>query len=156
MADDKKKKVTDASYGVTNHNAIDVHVGKRIRLQRTLLGYSQEHLAHGLSVTFQQVQKYERGSNRVSASRLWDISQLLEVDISYFFDDMSEGTMRSSPRWISRGDNADVLNGEQIKDPMARRETLELVRTYYTIEKPAVRKRIAEMVKSIATTLAGE
>ena len=64
--------------------------------------------------------------------------------------------VRSFPRWISRGDNADVLNGEQIKDPMARRETLELVRTYYTIEKPAVRKRIAEMVKSIATTLAGE
>ena len=64
--------------------------------------------------------------------------------------------MRSSPRWISRGDNTDVLNGEQIKDQMARRETLELVRTYYTIEKPAVRKRIAEMVKSIATTLAGE
>jgi hypothetical protein len=64
--------------------------------------------------------------------------------------------VRSSPRWISRGDNTDVLNGEQIKDQMARRETLELVRTYYTIEKPAVRKRIAEMVKSIATTLAGE
>ena len=64
--------------------------------------------------------------------------------------------MRSSTRWISRGDNAGVLNGEQIKDTMARRETRELVRTYYTIEKPAVRKRIAEMVKSIATTLAGE
>ena len=105
---------------------------------------------------FQQVQKYERGANRVSASRLWDTSQILDVPISYFFDDMSEGTMRSSPRWINRGDNADVLNGEQIKDPMTRRKTLELVRTYYTIEKPAVRKRIAKMVKSIATTLAGE
>tara|TARA_B110001452_G_scaffold226655_1_gene201145 strand:+ start:274 stop:510 length:237 start_codon:yes stop_codon:yes gene_type:complete len=78
------------------------------------------------------------------------------VPISYFFDDMSEGTMRSSPRWISRGDSADALNGDQIKDPMARHKTLELVRTYYTSEKPAVRKRIAEMVKSIATTLAGE
>lgn len=77
MADNKKKKVTDASYGITNHNAIDVHVGKRIRLRRTLLGYSQEHLAHGLSLTFHQVQKYERGSNRVSASRLWDISFFL-------------------------------------------------------------------------------
>ena len=72
------------------------------------------------------------------------------------FDYVSEGTMRSSPRWICRVDNADVLNGEQIKDPMARRETLELFRTYYTIEKPAVRKQIDEMVKSIATTLAGE
>ena len=84
----KSIKGADANYGVTNNNAVDVHVGKRIRLRRTLLGYSQEQLAHGLSITFQQVQKYERGSNRVSASRLWDISQLLDVDISYFFEDM--------------------------------------------------------------------
>ena len=71
-------------------------------------------------------------------------------------DDISEGTMRSSPRWNSHGDSAGALNGDQIKDPMARRETLELERTSYTIEKLAVRKRIAKMVKSIATTLAGE
>ena len=64
--------------------------------------------------------------------------------------------MLSSLHWISRGYNADVLNGEQIKEQMVRREMLELVRTYYTIEKPVVGKRIAEMVKSIATTLAGE
>ena len=64
--------------------------------------------------------------------------------------------MWSSPCWISRNDSAGALTGDPIKDPMARRETLELVRTYYTIEKPAVRKRIAEMVKSIATTLGGE
>ena len=64
--------------------------------------------------------------------------------------------MRISPCWICRGDNADVLNGEQIKDPMARRKTLGLVLTYYTIEKAPVRKRIAEVVKSIATTLGGE
>mgnify|MGYP001160926530 FL=1 len=64
--------------------------------------------------------------------------------------------MCSSPRWISRGDSVGALNGDQIKDPTARRETLELVQTYYTIGKPAVRKRIVEMVKSIATTLDGE
>ena len=64
--------------------------------------------------------------------------------------------MCSSPRWISRNDNVGGLHGEQIKDPTARRETLELVQTYSTIGKPAVRKRIAEMVKSIATTLDGE
>ena len=64
--------------------------------------------------------------------------------------------MCSSPRWISRGDSAGALNGDQIKDPTARRETLELVQKYYTIGKPAVRKRIAEVVKSIATTLGGE
>ena len=69
---------------------------------------------------------------------------------------MSEGVTSSSPRWISRGDSAGELNGVQIKDPMARREKLEFTQTYYTTGKPAVSKRIAEMVKSIATTLDGE
>jgi len=146
----------ERNFRITNNNAIDMHVGKRVRLRRTLLGMSQEQLGAELNITFQQVQKYERGANRISASRLWDISQILDVPISYFFDDMSENTMRSSPRWVSRGDVMDAMTSQPLKDPMARRETLELVRTYYTIEKPAVRKRIAEMVKSIATTLAGE
>ena len=102
------------------------------------------------------MQKQERGLNRISASRLWDTSQTLDVPISYFFDSLSEGTMFSSPRWISRSDSAGALNSDRIKDTIARCETLELVRIYYTIEKPALRKRIAEMVKSIATMLAGE
>ena len=97
-----------------------------------------------------------RAANWISASRLWDISQILDVPISYFFDDMSDGIMGSSPCWISRGDIVVTLNSDQIKAPIVRLETLELVRTCYTIEKLAVRKRIAEMVKSIATTLAGE
>jgi transcriptional regulator with XRE-family HTH domain len=146
----------ERNFRITNNNAIDMHVGKRVRLRRTLLGMSQEQLGAELNITFQQVQKYERGANRISASRLWDISQILDVPISYFFDDMSENTMRSSPRWVSRGDVMDAMTSQPLKDPMARRETLELVRAYYTIEKPAVRKRIAEMVKSIATTLAEE
>jgi len=146
----------ERNFRITNNNAIDMHVGKRVRLRRTLLGMSQEQLGAELNITFQQVQKYERGANRISASRLWDISQILDVPISYFFDDMSENTMRSSPRWVSRGDVMDAMTSQPLKDPMARRETLELVRAYYTVEKPAVRKRIAEMVKSIATTLADE
>ena len=151
-----KDDIIERNFRITNNNAIDMHFGKRVRVRRTLLCVTQEQLGAELNAISQQVQKCERGANRISASRLWDISQILDVPISYFFDDMSDGTMRSSPRWISRGDSADVLNGEQIKDSMARRETLELVRTYYTFEKPAVRKQIAEMVKSIATTLAGE
>lgn len=147
---------TERNFRITNNNAVDLHVGKRVRLRRTLLGMSQEQLGTELNITFQQVQKYERGANRVSASRLWDIGQILDVPINYFFDDMTENTMRSSPRRVSRGSEVVDMSDEQIKDPMARRETLELVRTYYTIEKPLVRKRILEMVKSIATTLAGE
>src|SRR5271157_4494031 len=70
---------------------IDVHVGSRIRLRRTLLGMSQERLGEALGLTFQQVQKYERGVNRVGASRLFDLSRVLDVPISFFFDDMPEG-----------------------------------------------------------------
>ena len=147
---------TERNFRITNNNAVDMHVGKRVRLRRTLLGMSQEQLGSELNITFQQVQKYERGANRISASRLWDIGQILDVPINYFFDDMTENTMQSSPRRVSRGGDIVDLTDEQIKDPMARRETLELVRTYYSIEKPLVRKRISEMVKSIATTLAGE
>jgi transcriptional regulator with XRE-family HTH domain len=141
---------------ITNNNAIDLHVGKRLRLRRTLFGLSQEQLGAELNITFQQVQKYERGANRISASRLWDMSQILDVPVNYFFDDMSETTMRNSPRRVARGiDDLDSGDGK-IKDPMARRETLELVRAYYSIEQAKVRKRVAEMVKSIATTLAGD
>ena len=141
---------------ITNNNAIDLHVGKRVRLRRTLLGLSQEQLGAELNITFQQVQKYERGANRISASRLWDLSQILDVPVSYFFDDMSEATMKSSPRRVARGVDASDGEGGDHKDPMARRETLELVRAYYTIKQPMVRKRVSEMVKSIAVTLAGD
>ena len=146
----------ERNFRIANNNAIDMHVGKRVRLRRTLLGMSQEQLGTELNITFQQVQKYERGANRISASRLWDISQILDVPISYFFDDMSQDTMKSSPCRVSRGVETLDGHGDQLRDPMARRETLELVRTYYTIEKPIVRKRISEMVKSIATTLSDE
>ena len=146
----------ERNFRITNNKAIDMHVGKRVRLRRTLLGMSQEQLGTELNITFQQVQKYERGANRISASRLWDIGQILDVPISYFFDDMSQDTMKSSPRRIGHGGEVMNQNGDQMRDPMARRETLELVRTYYTIEKPIVRKRISEMVKSIATTLSEE
>tara|TARA_Y100001954_G_C15554292_1_gene475398 strand:- start:166 stop:639 length:474 start_codon:yes stop_codon:yes gene_type:complete len=142
----------DRNFRITNNNAVDVHVGKRVRLRRTLLGMSQEQLGASLNITFQQVQKYERGANRISASRLWDISQILDIQVSYFFDDMTDDTMRSSPRRVSRGENID-FDDENVRDPMARRETLELVRTYYSIGRPKVRKRITEMVKSLATTI---
>lgn len=148
-------KATDKNFRVTNNNAVDVHVGKRIRLRRTLLGMSQEQLGNALNITFQQVQKYERGANRVSASRLWDISQIVDVPISYFFEDMSDTTIKASPRKMTAGGCDNVII-EEVKDPMARRETLELVRSYYSIEKAHVRRRISDMVKSIAATINGE
>jgi|UniRef100_A0A8J4M6F0 transcriptional regulator with XRE-family HTH domain len=129
---------------------IDIHVGARIRLRRTLLGMSQERLGDALGLTFQQVQKYERGANRVGASRLFDLARVLDVPISFFFDDMPEplATTYSSPAARRALGFAEAQEGFG-DDTMSRRETLELVRAYYRITDPAVRKRVFELIKSL-------
>ena len=147
----KEKKIPFA----TKNNAIDIHVGKRVRLRRTLLGMSQEQLGVTLDLTSQQVQKYESGANRISASRLQDISQVLDVTIGYFFEDMSSETKLASPRKVSI--NFKKIPNEYFEsDPVVRRETLELVRTYYSISEPEVRKRLSEIIKSVAGMINGE
>ena len=130
-------------------NPVDVHVGGRVRLRRTLLGMSQEKLGEAIGLTFQQVQKYERGANRIGASRLWDLSRVLDCPISFFFEEMDEGTASSSPRNLNM-ESPDIEPQEN--DPMAKRETLELVRAYYRIKDYHVRRRIYELAKSLATT----
>ncbi len=136
---------------------IDVHVGTRIRLRRTMMGFSQERLGELLGLTFQQVQKYERGVNRVGASRLFDLSRVLDVPISFFFDDLPaalSGVYAGASAAIAGGRNhgfaqpPDGFGGED--DALTRRETLDLVRAYYRITDPAVRKRVLELVKSLA------
>jgi transcriptional regulator with XRE-family HTH domain len=132
-------------------NPIDVHVGSRVRLRRTLLGMSQEHLAEALGLTFQQVQKYERGANRVGASRLFDLSRVLDVPVDYFFEDMGDEVMAASPRHMVHAtvdppDIAEVL--------MAQRETLELVRAYYRIADPEVRKQVHELARALGPSAA--
>src|SRR6201996_7308929 len=82
-------------------NPVDVHVGSRVRLRRTLLGMSQEKLGEAIGLTFQQVQKYERGANRIGASRLWDLSRVLDCPMSFFFEEMDEATASASPRNLS-------------------------------------------------------
>src|SRR4029434_2231795 len=95
MARPRKSSGRMASKGFPN--PIDVHVGSRIRLRRTLLGMSQERLAEAIGLTFQQVQKYERGANRVGSSRLFDLARVLDVQLSYFFDEMSASTSARCP-----------------------------------------------------------
>ncbi len=151
----KQSAEFDPNFRITNNNAIDVHVGRRVRLRRTLLGMSQEQLGEALNITFQQVQKYERGSNRISASRLWDIAQILDVPVSFFFDDMTDDTAAHSPRKMRAGTSGDDVD-DTPADPMARRETLELVRAYYNIPEQQIRKRITELVKSVAGTFGKE
>jgi transcriptional regulator with XRE-family HTH domain len=128
-------------------NPIDRHVGGRVRQRRMLLGMSQEKLGEAIGLTFQQVQKYERGANRIGASRLYDLSQVLDVPVSFFFDDMDEETAGASPRSIA---GLMEEGGEFDADPMTKRETLELVRAYYKIRDNTVRKKVFELAKAIA------
>lgn len=127
-------------------NPIDVHVGARLRLRRTLLGMSQEKLGQAIGLTFQQVQKYERGANRIGASRLFELSRVLDVPVSFFFDDMPVDAMSKGGR---TGHSAEDGDGLEL-DPMAKRETLELVRAYYRITDPGVRKKVFELAKALA------
>src|SRR6476619_1745933 len=118
MARPRKYSGRMASKGFPN--PIDVHVGSRIRLRRTLLGMSQERLAEAIGLTFQQVQKYERGANRVGSSRLFDLSRVLDVTVSYFFDDMP-----ADPDSIPTADGSIGGFGEEKSssfepDPMAK------------------------------------
>ncbi len=131
-------------------NPIDIHVGRRIRVRRTLLGMSQEKLGDAIGLTFQQVQKYERGANRVGASRLFDLSGVLDVPVQFFFDDMATEVSDQAPRL--RAGLADTPAVEFDADTMAKRETLELVRAYYRIKAPHVRKRILELCKAMGNS----
>ena len=138
----RKSSGRTASQG--NPNPIDVHVGSRVRLRRTLLGMSQEKLGDAIGLTFQQVQKYERGANRVGASRLFDLSRVLDVPVSFFFEDMVPA-VQPEPR----GGLAEAPERYDA-DPMLKRETLELVRAYYKIPDPHIRRRLFDLAKALA------
>jgi transcriptional regulator with XRE-family HTH domain len=122
-----------------------------------LLGLSQESLGARIGLTFQQVQKYERGANRIGASRLWELSNVLDVPVQFFFGDMSDATVAEMRRIVD-GDAG--LNGGAAEDPppsydadpLARREVLELVRAYCRITDRAVRHRLFELTKTLAAS----
>lgn len=130
-------------------NPVDVHVGNRVRHRRTLLGLSQEGVAQAIGLTFQQVQKYERGANRIGASRLWDLSRALECSVAYFFEEMEDQTANFSPRNL-KGVHAEVA--PIADDSVNNRETLELVRAYTHIKNHGVRRRIYDLAKTLSTT----
>jgi transcriptional regulator with XRE-family HTH domain len=113
---------------------VDAHVGKRIRHRRWMVGMTQQQLADKVGIKFQQIQKYETGMNRVSASRLWDIADALGVTISFFFEGLTEGTP-----------TAQTAGG----DMMADKEALELVRSYYAIPE-AQRRRLFDLARVLS------
>lgn len=137
MANKPRSKSTQFKFD--GPHPVDIAVGNRVRGRRILMGMSQERLADQLGVTFQQVQKYEKGANRISASRLSDISKILDVTPGYFFEEFAGarryGKSKSAPPAGS--------------DPLNKRETLELVRAYYRIADPNVRHHITALIRSL-------
>ncbi len=133
-------------HGTGIPNPVDVHVGARLRQRRTLLGMTQPNLGDALGMSFQQVQKYEKGTNRISASRLFYLSGMLDVPVEYFFDDMPAAVAASSP---AQGGGKAKKPPSYEPDPMAKRETLELVRAYYKIRDPEIREHLFEMTKTL-------
>lgn len=134
-------------------NPIDVHVGNRIKIRRNLLGWSQEKLGSMLGLTFQQIQKYEKGLNRVSASRLWDFSSVMDTPINFFYDDMDVSTLEHSPRKFSNR-KSDMSLGENMgvfdADPMRKQETLELIKAYYKIPNRRIAKNLYDLIISMS------
>ena len=123
---------------------IDKYVGSRIRLRRTILGMSQEKLADQLGITFQQVQKYENGSNRVGASRLFAICNILGSQVSFFFDGYQDEKVKALK--VAEADDGTV---KEIDAHLSSRETVDLIKAYYAIKDKAVRKKVLDMIKSL-------
>ncbi len=128
-------------------NPIDIHVGARVRLRRHLLGLTLQTLAKAVGVTYQQLQKYERGANRIGAGRLFNLSHVLDVPISFFFEELpsaAAGGSRRRARGFGEG-RAAALE----PDLLSRRETMELIRAYYRVKDPRVRKRVLDVLQAL-------
>jgi transcriptional regulator with XRE-family HTH domain len=155
-ADFPRKRPVRRRPKLDHPNPIDVHVGSRVRLRRTLLGMSQEKLGEAIGLTFQQVQKYERGTNRIGASRLWELSAVLEVPVQFFFGEMAPETLAEMSRITSHKPAPDpdaAATTIASTSAITRPETLELIRAYDRIPIASVRRRLYELTKTLATEL---
>lgn len=128
---------------------IDQYVGSRIRARRVGLEMSQTKLGQTIDVTFQQIQKYENGTNRVSASNLYKIAKALGVEVSFFYDGMPESL--ASDIAGPNNNSADPPNGSFDFDPLTSREAIELVHHYFLVRSDTVRKRLFQFIKAMAT-----
>jgi len=132
---------------------IDEYVGKRLRQKRDLEGLSQERLAEHVGVSFQQIQKYENGANRISASRLYEFSKILNVPISFFFDrfDLAQNENEMQATGLSDSAAQEGLSG--YANPMETKEARELIRHYFSLQDPKLRKNLLKFVKTMAENL---
>ena len=125
---------------------IDLHLGKRLRRRRRLLGLTQQQVAEGVGIRFQQIQKYECGANRISAARLWQLAQVLDVPVNYFYDGLTETPMRRERDGMGESRGGDARPA----DPLAGKETQDLIRAYQNLgERP--RRRLLDLARSLNT-----
>ena len=129
-------------------NPVDAYVGSRVRMRRIMLGMSQQRLAKELSVTFQQIQKYERGLNRIGASRLWDLAQVLGVNVDFFYEDLAPEASDQSPRKLNRSLQLSQDPAIFDMDMLLRKDVLALMRYYVQIKDPKMAKAILAMTKA--------
>jgi transcriptional regulator with XRE-family HTH domain len=137
----------DDDKGQRRPNPIDIHVGSRVRFRRMLLGMSQEKLGQKLGLTFQQVQKYEKGINRIGASRLFDLAQVLGVSVEFFYEEAPAGEIPVDAASDGFSDKADETT---IVDFLRSRDGLELNKAFVRITDPKARRAIVELVRSLA------
>jgi transcriptional regulator with XRE-family HTH domain len=135
---------------MSNPHVVDAHVGQRLRIRRNMLGITQGDLGDKIGLTFQQIQKYERGANRISASRLFEISRALDVPITFFFEHMEVYDQDETMVYHLHEDTEQY--GEDV-DPLKRRDSLEFLQAFYAIADEDVRKRIFDLVKTLQTTV---
>lgn len=128
---------------------VDVHVGKRLRARRTLLGMSQESLGEAVGVTFQQIQKYEKGFNRIGSSRLYEFSRILDISVSYFFEEMDESSSEGGLTALKETSAVFEYNN------LGNKEILTLVRAYNNITDVLVRKRVLSLIKVLSFSAQG-
>ena len=119
-------------------NPVDLHIGQRVRHRRWLLGMTQQQLAQSVGIRFQQIQKYESGANRVSASRLWDLAQALDIPVSFFFEGLANVNGKHE------------VNGENVEaGVLQNKETMDLIRAYYGLDE-GPRRRLLDLAKALS------
>lgn len=124
---------------------VDIHVGARLRARRKIMGLSQDDIGKSVGITFQQIQKYERGTNRIGSSRLYEFSKILSVPVSYFFEGFSFAVVDD----ISNS-TSDISMGKDTVD-LNSKETMVLVQSYYRISDPVVRNKMLNLIKALKT-----
>ncbi|GHU19441.1 transcriptional regulator [Alphaproteobacteria bacterium] len=139
--------IMSSDYGVdkmkNSSKDLDVYIGSKIKFRRSMLSISQDKLGSHLGVTFQQIQKYEKGSNRVSASMLYHIADFLDVNIAYFTDGFENAT---------KALHEDSSNAYDV-DVSKKKESIDLLKAYYKITNPVVRRKVLDLVKAFPTTM---